>query len=181
MKKYKDVIAGVVVFIVASIYFLLTLGIKKISFIDPIVGSAMFPRIVAFILMLCGLVIIAQGLISLKEKDKKQKTHEKSLLEIADEAENEENVTDKVIERKGNIKVCLVLISFALFCFFLDKIGFCLSSFVYLWSQMIIMSHQKENRKSILFYGLLSLIISVVVFVLFRYGFGLILPKSKWF
>mgnify|MGYP004696396821 CR=1 FL=1 len=180
MKKYKDIIAGTVVFIVAAVYFALTFSIKKIVFIDPIVGSARFPQIVAVIMMICAVVIILQGILSIR-KSNEAESGKKSLMELADEAEEGEQITDKAAVRKGNVKVILVLLSFALFCFFMDKIGFGPASFLYLWSQMIIMSHEKESRKRIIFYGLLSLVISAVIFVLFRYGFGLILPKAMWF
>ena len=181
MKKYKDVIAGGVLFVLSAIYFISTLSIKKIAFIDPITGSAKFPQIVAVILMVCAVVIILQGLRSAKEKKEEEEAKAKTLMEVADEAENGEEETDKAAVRRGNIKVVLVLLSFAVFCFLLDKIGFAADAFIYLWSQMIIMSHEKDSRKRIIFYGVISLLLSVLIFVIFRYGFGLILPKARWF
>ncbi len=183
MKKYKDVIAGAVLFIVSAVYFISTLSIKKIAYIDPITGSARFPQIVAGILLVCAVVIILQGLRSAKEMTKKEDAEkkEKTLMEVADEAENGEEETDRAAVRKGNIKVVLVLLSFAVFCFLLDKIGFAADAFIYLWSQMIIMSHEKDSKKRIIFYGVISLLLSALIFVIFRYGFGLILPKARWF
>ena len=63
----------------------------------------------------------------------------------------------------------------------MDKIGFVPASFLYLWSQMIVRSHEKQTVKSVVLYGVLSLVIATAVFCLFRYGFGLILPRALWF
>ena len=179
-KKYKDIIAGSVLLILSLFYLSLTFGIKKIAFIDPVTGSALFPQIVASILILCSVIIIAKGVIVLK-KTNVQNQNSKSLLEAADEAENGVDTRNDKEVRKGNIKVVLVLVSFALFCFFMDKIGFGPVSFLYLWSQMIIMAPKKQIKKQILLEGVLSLVLATGIFCLFRYGFGLILPRALWF
>lgn len=178
MKRYKDIIAGSVLLAVSVFYLSQTFSVKKIAFIDPLVGSALFPQIVASILILCSVVIILQGVMSLRKTP--LKSDKKGLMDAADEAENGTE-EEKKGNRKGNLKVVLVLGSFGLFAFFMDKIGFGPASFLYLWSQMIIMSHEKQTRKSIILYGVLSLVIAVLIFSLFRYGFGLILPRALWF
>lgn len=180
MKRYKDIIAGSVLLALSAFYFSQTFLIKKIAFIDPLVGSARFPQIIAIILMICAAIIIFQGIASLKAQKETIEAH-KTLMEIADEAENGEETTSKAQIRKGNFKVFLVLGSFAVFCFLMDKIGFGAASFLYLWSQMVIMSHDKQNWKSLLVYGGLSLVLAIGIFAMFRYGFGLILPKALWF
>lgn len=179
MKKYKDIIAGSVLLVCSIAYFIMTLGIKKVAFIDPVTGSALFPRIVATILILCSVVIVGKGIISLKKEDKAPT--KKSLMDVADEAENSSPDCDASETRKGSIKVVLVLLSFALFCFLMDKIGFAIASFLYLWSQMVLMAPEKQSYKKILFEGALSLILAIGIFAMFRYGFGLILPKARWF
>jgi Tripartite tricarboxylate transporter TctB family. len=170
MKKYSNIITGIVLMTVSVMYFLQTLSINKIAFIDPLVGSARFPQIIAVILALCAGILIFQGMGELKNNRNKV-------------AENSENADSEVAvsNKKGNLKIVLVLGSFALFAFLMDKIGFAIDSFIYLWSQMVIMSHEKQTRKSVLIYGLLSIVISAAIFTLFRYGFGLILPRARWF
>ena len=177
MKKYKDIVAGSFLLAFSLFYLSQTFSIKKIPFIDPLVGSALFPQIVAAILIICSIVIIVQGLIALRKNDITEKSS--TLLDQADEAENGGQAS--TAEDKNSYKVVLVLLSFALFAFFMDKIGFGPASFLYLWSQMIIMSHEKQTVKSFLLYGVLSLVIAAAVFCLFRYGFGLILPRALWF
>lgn len=180
MKKYKDIIAGSVLLAVSLFYLSQTFSVKKIAFIDPLVGSARFPQIVASILILCSVVIIMQGIMALNRATVIE-MGKKSLIEAADAAENGEDSSDRLSERKGNIKILMVLGSFAVFAFLMDKIGFALASFLYLWSQMVIMSHDKQSVKSVSLYGVLSLVIAAVIYVLFRYGFGLILPRALWF
>ena len=50
MKKYKDIIMGAVLFAVGLIYFLMSFSIK-LTYIDQIVGSRMFPQICGVVLM----------------------------------------------------------------------------------------------------------------------------------
>ena len=87
MKKYKDIIAGSVLLAFSLFYLSQTFSIKKIPFIDPLVGSALFPQIVASILIFCSIVIIVQGVIALKKKESGVKKGS-SLMDQADEAEN---------------------------------------------------------------------------------------------
>ena len=178
MKKYKDIIAGSVLLAFSLFYLSQTFSIKKIPFIDPLVGSALFPQIVASSLIFCSIVIIVQGVIALKKKESGVKKGS-SLMDQADEAENGSSTA--TVEKKSSYKVVLVLGSFALFAYLMDKIGFGPASFLYLWSQMIVMSHEKQTVKTVVLYGVLSLVIATAVFCLFRYGFGLILPRALWF
>ena len=166
MKKYKDIIAGSVLLAFSLFYLSQTFSIKKIPFIDPLVGSALFPQIVASILIFCSIVIIVQGVIALKKKESGVKKGSR-WMDQADEAENGSSTA--TVEKKSSYKVVLVLGSFDLVAYLMDKIGFGPASFLYLWSQMIVMSHEKQTVKTVVLYGVLSLVIATAVFCLFRF------------
>ncbi|MBQ7645356.1 MAG: tripartite tricarboxylate transporter TctB family protein [Spirochaetales bacterium] len=179
MRRFKDIVVGAIVMAFGVFYFSQTLSIKKIPYIDPVVGSAMFPRIIAGVIFVCGLAILLQGIrIAVKAEDKSRGSA-KTIMEEADEAEN--GAPEKADKKKGNIKVVLVLLSFALYAFFMDKIGFAVASGLYMFSQMILMDSKRPTAKRMVFYAVLSAVLSAAVFALFRYGFGLILPKARWF
>jgi len=186
-KKTKDIVVGSIVIAFGIFYFTQTLGIKKIPFIDPIVGSAMFPRIIAVIIVICGVAILISGIRQFRKTGTEQKAQEdKTIMEQADEAENgtessESSASEKAQKRMGARKIVLVLLSFALYAYFMDKIGFAVASGIYLFSQMILMDQNKPNRKSLIIYAVLSIVLAAAIFSLFRYGFGLILPKARWF
>lgn len=185
-RKVKDIVVGSVVIAFGVFYFTQTLGIRKIPFIDPIVGSALFPRIIAGIIVLCGIAILVNGIKVMRKDTASVSASKKTLMDAADEAENgpatEDTSADAAAQkRKGNIKVALVLVSFALYAFFMDKIGFAAASFIYLVSQMVLMSQERPTKKRMVFYVILSAVLAAAIFSLFRYGFGLILPKARWF
>ena len=61
----------------------------------------------------------------------------------------------------------------------LKPVGFLISTFVYLTLQMIVLApNDKRSKKEILKYVIINLVFTVVVFVLFRYGFKIILPSG---
>lgn len=175
MKKFKDIIAGSVLFAIGIFYYCSSLSIK-LTYIDRVVGSRKFPQIVAFVLMFCALVILIKGILDLK-KIQQNKQEAKTVFEQGIEAENSEEDSSK----RGNLKVFLVLISFAIYCFLMDKIGFGVASFLYLFSQMLLMKSKKPELKDIVFYILLSAVLAVGIYILFYSGFKLMLPKANWF
>ena len=182
MRRFKDIFVGAIVMAFGVFYFSQTLSIRKIPYIDPVVGSAMFPRIIAGIIFACGLAILIQGIRSLGNTGNNSPESAKTIMEEADEAENgTPEKADKADRKKGSIKVVLVLLSFALYAFFMDKIGFAVASGLYMFSQMILMDSKRPTAKRMVFYAVLSAVLSAAVFALFRYGFGLILPKARWF
>ena len=179
MRRFKDIVIGAIVMVFGVFYFSQTLSIKKIPYIDPVVGSALFPRIVAGVIVACGLAILIQGIRNAGKSEDKSPESAKTILEEADEAEN--GTPEKADKKKGSIKVVLVLLSFALYAFFMDKIGFAVASGLYMFSQMILMDSEKPTAKRMILYAVLAAVLSAAVFALFRYGFGLILPKARWF
>ena len=61
----------------------------------------------------------------------------------------------------------------------LKPVGFLISTFVYLTLQMIVLApNDKRTKKEIIKYVIINLIFTVVVYVLFRYGFKIILPAG---
>lgn len=177
MKKYKDIISGSFLFVVGLVYFALSFTIK-LSFIDRVVGSRMFPQIIGILMMALSLYIVVTGVISLKKSEAApKKDSEKTLMEKGEEAENAGEDTS----RKGAIKVLLVLVSFGLYCLLLDGVGFNAATILYLFSQMVLMGDGKPSVKRIVFYIVLSVIVSVCVYYMFNTGFNLILPKASWF
>ena len=177
MKKYKDIISGSFLFVVGLVYFALSFTIK-LSFIDRVVGSRMFPQIIGILMMALSLYIVISGVLSLRRAEAAAKQEsEKTLMEKGEEAENAGEDTS----RKGSIKVVLVLLSFGLYCLLLDGIGFSISTILYLFSQMILMGDGKPSVKRLAFYAALSVAVSVCVYYMFNTGFNLILPKASWF
>ena len=61
----------------------------------------------------------------------------------------------------------------------LKPVGFLISTFVYLCLQIYVLApNDKRTKKDIVKFVVISLIFTVVVYVLFRYGFKIILPTG---
>lgn len=71
--------------------------------------------------------------------------------------------------------------SYALYIFLMDKIGFTVSSILYLFSQMVVMGKWPSSRKSMILYLVIAVAVSAVIYVMFNNVFMLILPKAGWF
>ena len=156
-KKYKDVIVGIVLAALSVIYLLLSFQIKLTN-IDRVVGSRMFPQICGTIILLLSVSLIVGGIQRAKKTE-----------------------SEKSGERKSYTRTILVLGSYACYIFLMDKIGFAVSSVIYLFSQMAVMGKWPAGRKSLLLYLLIAVAVSAAIYVLFNHVFMLILPKAGWF
>lgn len=156
-KKYKDVIIGAVLAVLSTGYLLMSFQIKLTN-IDRVVGSRMFPQICGTIILILSVCLIVGGMQRAK----------KAQPEAAG-------------ERKNYTRTILVLGSYAAYIFLMDKIGFTVSSILYLFSQMVVMGKWPVSRKSLLLYLVIAVAVSAAIYVMFNNVFMLILPKAGWF
>ena len=170
MKKYKDIIMGAMLFAVGLIYFLMSFSIK-LTYIDQIVGSRMFPQICGVVLMGLSMSLAVSAVMHLRQP--RPETDSVDAEEMG--RDREKHVLAPAV------KALLVLVSFAVFCWLLDKIGFAFAAFLYLFSQMLLIAGRKLKAKDIVFYLVLSAVLSAGIYYLFYKGFSLMLPKASWF
>lgn len=156
-KKYKDVVVGSVLAGLSVIYLLLSFQIKLTN-IDRVVGSRMFPQICGTIILILSVCLIIGGM------QKARKTE-----------------SEKTGEKKNYARTIFVLGSYAAYIFLMDKIGFTVSSIAYLFSQMVVMGKWPVGKKSMGLYLIISVAVSAAIYVLFNNVFMLILPKAGWF
>lgn len=154
--RYKDAIIGGVLAVFSCIYLILSFQIKLTN-IDPVVGSRMFPQICGTVVLILSVWLIAS---TLKTKQREEVLPEK---------------------RANYIKTVIVLGSYAAYIFLMDKIGFACSSMIYLFSQMLVMGKWPAKKKDIVVYAVISVAASAAIYVLFRQVFMLMLPKARWF
>lgn len=156
-KKYKDVVVGSVLAVLSVIYLLLSFRIKLTN-IDRVVGSRLFPQICGTIILVLSICLIVGGIQSMKKAE-----------------------PEKAGGKKSYTRTILVLGSYACYIFLMDKIGFTISSVIYLFSQMVVMGKWPAGRKSMLLYLVIAVAVSAAIYVLFNNVFMLILPKAGWF
>ena len=156
-RKNKDVISGTVLAVLSVIYLAMSFQIKLTN-IDRIVGSRMFPQICGTIILLLSISLIVGGV-------------RKARAEGAGESK----------EKKSYLKTVIVLGSYAAYIFLMDKIGFTASSILYLFSQMVVMGNGRAGKKAFILYAVISVVASVAIYVMFNKVFLLMLPRAGWF
>lgn len=155
-RQHKDAIIGGILAVLSCIYLVMSFRIKLTN-IDPVVGSRMFPQI-------CGTVVLALSTWLIVSTLRKKQT--------------EEVIPEK---QTSYIKTIIVLGSYAAYIFLMDKLGFACSSMIYLFSQMLVMGKWPAKKKDIIVYAVIAVTASAVIYVLFRQVFMLMLPKARWF
>ena len=152
-ESVKDIFAGVALLLLAIAIVIYSFSIKKLIPID--IGSGFFPRLVGFMLIFVSLPIIGSGWRRyLKEKDTSFKAPYVNVFGVV-----------------ASILCMAVYISL------LDILGFFIASILYLFAQFSVLA--VNDRKNMITIGILSLLIPVIVYVVFVYGFDMILPECS--
>lgn len=156
-KKYGDIIVSVFYIILASAITVMARMLPKSTVME--IGPDFMPSVIG-----CVTLILAVWLLVVSLKNFKTN------LVLAEKAEIEESDYKRVL---SSFIVILVYVMI------LKPIGFMISTIIYLPIQMFILSPTaKRDGKSFMKLTLLSLIFTMVVFSLFRYGFKIILPSG---
>lgn len=146
-EKKKNIICSIFFFLLGAFLFYQSLPIKPLVGKD--LGSGYVPKIVAITIMIISLI---EATISFKKKNEKG---------------TEEASSDRC---GGMLTICCICSYVALF----GKLGFIISTAVYLFIQMIILS-TKTNKKMLLF-GIISIISTLVIYIVFNNIIGMQLP-----
>lgn len=152
-ESVKDIIAGIFLLLLAVLVFIYSFSVKVFIPID--IGSGFFPRLVAVMLAVVSLPIIGGGL----RRYAREKGSPFSVPYV-----NVFGVTASTICMGAYIAL-------------LDVLGFFIASVLYLFAQFSVLA--VNDRKNMIRIGILSLVIPVFVYVVFVYGFDMILPESS--
>lgn len=163
-KKLKDLLSALVSWFVAGWVFVCTRDLK--SGTSGLIRPEFIPRVVAIILFVLGAMMFINGIRSKVSEDEKKTIQEKKSAMKA----------EPFWERfTPTITLLLIL----LFLLSMKSVGITISATVYLTLQMTLLSGD-FSLKSWLKYFLISVVTSLAVLFIFRYGFLLKLPVNKW-
>ena len=163
MARYKDLIGGlfwlgiaVVMYIASFDMKTLTIGATSTSF----VGSGFMPRLVAFAMAFFSAIVILRGVKNLR------------------------NTTTAVTGTSSNTmaEYLPVLVSIgllALYILSIEKVGFLITTVMYLLGQMMILA-VPEHRRPLMFL-VISLLCSTTIYYTFTEVFYLMLPEGRLF
>ena len=156
-ERYGDLLAGSFIFLFSIALFAGAQNVKTLAVSR--IGSGFFPSIVAVLMAIVSIPIIAGGIKTAKAGSKNK--------EAGDEA------------KENKPKLMAVLATFALMLGYaaaLPPLGFPISTAVYLFLQMLILS-AGQRRRFILF-AAVSAASSVAIYYLFVLVFHLMLPAG---
>ncbi len=76
-------------------------------------------------------------------------------------------------------RVLASLVSSVVYVNVLKPVGFILSTLIYLFLQIFILAPDDQRKpKNLIFYAVLDVIFTLIVYFLFRYGFKIVLPAG---
>ncbi|MDD3251376.1 MAG: tripartite tricarboxylate transporter TctB family protein [Lachnospiraceae bacterium] len=179
-KSQQDILAGGVLLLFSIGYLALSCSIK-LTYIDQIVGSRKFPQICGIIMAFLAILLIAGGIRGNRAVTDEERKQTADAEDMVAQAKKVKDASTEKTSMVGFYKTILVLVSYAIFIWLLDKIGFTIAAGLYLFSQMWLMAGKKSEAKSLIFYALLSAAFAIGIYLLFYKGFSLILPKASWF
>lgn len=175
-KNFSDLIAGIVVMLLAAFFYWTTLGTK--SFMKAGRGRLApdaVPKAVAIAMFVLGIVIIVKWLMDSARGKVKP-------VEAIDDSEDcigltEEQIKNRHLFQKITMPCTLVLIF--LYIVLMPRIGFTIDTFFFLTLQITLLSTDL-SVKSWLKSALIALIAALAIFIIFGCAFGLAVPKVSF-
>lgn len=165
--KYRDVVSSVFVIALAIFIAYFSKDIRVLKYTS--VSANFFPRIIA--VMLGGLGII-QLIISILEVKKSGLNSATNNTDVKEDTHTESKIGGIISRNADWVSVILIMA----YVFSLGKLGFIISSTVYLFLQMIVLS--KAEKRKYMSLGLVAVIAPVVIYLIFTKVFGLMLPAG---
>lgn len=164
-KRTKELVLGAGMIGIAALYLVLTFQIQRKDVID----ATFIPFVLSGALFLLGALQTIGALSEKKAGD--AGAEKKSASEKADDAC--EDKTAK-IDTATVIKTIALIVAYVAF---LDLAGFVIMSIVYLFAQFIVLT-PLDRKKNYLVYGIIAVVASVGIYLIFRYVFSMMLPEG---
>jgi putative tricarboxylic transport membrane protein len=156
-KRIKDLIFGCAALILSVFYLVCSTQIKTRPKLTPGYASArIVPVLLGILLAVLSVLCLIQGVRKLKTK--------------AGEEPHDQ-------PRKGDVTA--VLLTFAVIIAYiaaLSPLGFCLSTALYLFVQMLVLA--PKDKRNVALFAAVSVVFTAVIFVAFRIGLQQLLPRG---
>ncbi|MGE4283027.1 MAG: tripartite tricarboxylate transporter TctB family protein [Clostridia bacterium] len=160
--KNKDIISGIFLFLVAVFFYVGSFFIENLT--GARIGPSFVPQLVSIVLAIISILIVADGIKHLKLNDS---------LEIEKEKKEKSGTAKTPLYKNA---VLLSIINMWIYIGLMKPLGFMIMTFIYLFTQFIILS--KQGKRQYLLSVIISLIVSVVTYYLFVNAFNLMLPAG---
>ena len=152
IKKYKELLLGIICTLFAAFYLYETTKIQPL--VETYFNARVMPYILGILMLIVGILQFLSGMKSMKEYVSSEKAE----------------------EEKNSSTVFLMIVVVFLYVLALKPIGFLISTFVVMFLQMLLLAPKEEIR--VVKFLILSVVFTIVIYILFRYGLKLILPAG---
>ena len=155
VKKYMELYFGVIILVVCAFYFI---GTMQVQSKGDVIDSRTVPMILSWIMLILGVLQVLAGLKKAKEFT----------------SSGSEDVASAKPDMKTVAKVGIIIV---LYITLFQPVGFMIMTALFLFAMFYILSpsYQKPN---LILYGVISVVVSVGVYMLFRYGLDIMLPQG---
>ena len=159
-KKCRDLILGILLLAFGIFYTVMADQIKRGNkLVQRNVGefahARIIPTLLGYLLIALAVILIIQGIMHfLKDKDE----------------------ATKKMSRIDMISVVLTFAAMTLYIIILPKLGFILSTILYLFGQITILA--PKDKRNFLLFAIVAVVFTIIAFVAFRIGLTQMLPRG---
>ena len=153
VKKYGNLVLGLLFMIVGVVYYFMAAALPPSKIMDT--GPSFVPKIIA------AVTFVVAALLTLTSVGKLRKLKDSA---PANEAKSE------------YWRVLLTMAAFGVYVHCFERIGFLVSTCVYLFIQMSIMAPREKIRLPL--FAVISVVTGSVIYYVFRYRLNVILPAG---
>ncbi len=161
LAKETDFLTGIVLMIVGGTVYLEAIQIAHPP-VGVLVGTDFFPKAASLVMLLLG--VLQLSLFFFNKYLRKSKNGS---------VPQGKKASETAISIRGPLLSCLLL---CVYMFLLEAIGFLVLTPLYLVLQILILS--PPGRRRYILFGVIAVIISVILYVIFVYGLFVLLPSG---
>ncbi len=159
-KKCRDLILGILLLGLGIAYTVMADQIKRGNkLVQRNVGdfahARIIPTLLGILLIVLAVILIVQGILHLRKDD---------------------NEPAKKMSKVHMISVALTFAAMALYIIILPRLGFILSTMLYLFGQITILA--PKDKRNYLLFAIVAVVFTIIAFIAFRIGLTQMLPRG---
>ena len=155
LEKYRDIICAVFLYSLTAFYFFFSFKIKDSGKLFY-GGSRLMPWFASGVLFIVSTVVLVKGIRKVYAEEKK----------------------DVELKPRHFTKVLGIFLIFAVYVFFLSRLGFLISTLVFLFVMISYISNKEQRVWWKI--AIISVISTLAIWLFFSKAFKLLLPTGMW-
>ncbi len=155
-QKCKDLILGTALLVFGIAYTIMAHNLKtRPKLVPSYANSKIVPTLLGILLIILSCALIWQGIRKLNHSD------------------------ERAVQKMSKVDLLSVILTFAimvLYIIILPYLGFILSTIIYLFAQITILS--PTEKRNLLLFAIIAVVFTAIAFVAFRIGLTQLLPRG---